>query len=417
MLELYAGTFAAPRPLCPVVVTRSPTTDGSSRGRHIFLMLVFPYLLRFMPTLAGAAFSARLKWVVGCMATIGFCIKPHCFIVFAAVQLLYMARTRSARILISPENILIYAIVSLYLAAIVVFLPDYIHVVMPMALATYSSFSMRINGIFFGVAALVILGVAFADFRWRLSSPYRRDIYYLLELCLAFLFYALANNGWNYTYIPLISLTLVVNGWVLMDYLWLKEQANADGLPARQFIFGVRACALCLTAVIGCSAMSGFLKINTNCTEHLKCGRLGKQLIADMKGVHSFGSISVDFGTWARLSDSTGARWDTRFNHLWMLPKFMKSGADFAQRNRWILTYVTDALAEDMDRHKPEIMFVDAFSPARGHVDPLDYLSAFPHFRDAWQHYRYLKSDFTCTTPEKTHCGGFRLYERVNNGG
>ncbi len=401
--------------LLSVFITAANPTVFFDR-EHIFLLLILPYLLRLMPSLANAKINIKLRIVIGCMAGVGFCMKPHCAIVFVAIQLLCWMRTRRLSTFWTIENQFIYLTAMLYAASIFLLTPDYIYTVLPMTLETYSAASMRINGLFYIAIALVLLGIAFADFRWRAASPYRRDIYYLLALCPAFLLYALTNNGWGYTYNPLISFILILTGWVGLEYIWLKRDAEEKGMSGRPFLLGARACALSLAAVMGFSSISGFYGVATACTEHLKCSRVGRELIAAVGDAPSFGVISGDFDIWARLSDATQAHWDTRFNHLWMMPKFFISGPDFTQRHRWVLEYVENALAVDMNIRKPEVIFVDnadIFYLTPVHVDLIAYFSAFPAFKEAWGHYRHVQSISTCSQPQKVHCN-FEVYRRLH---
>lgn len=399
--------------LCGVFIPATSSAHFFDR-EHVFLLLTLPYLLRLMPSLADAAMPVGLRLIIGCMAGLGFCIKPHCAIVFIVVQLLCIKRARSMAILWSLENIIIYAIAALYIASIFTFTPEYFRTVLPMELATYSAASQRIVGLMFIAYTLLVLGIAFADFRWRMTTPVRRDIYYLLGLCAACLLYGLANNGWGYTYSPLIDLALITTGWAWLDYLWLRKDAEAQGLPTQKFIFGLRACSVSLICIIGYSAIKGLFITTMYCADNLNCSDWGRQLVVQIKATDSFGTLSGDFSTWAQLSDTTGAHWDTRFESLWMVPKFLISGEDFRQRNGWILQYVADAFADDMERHVPSVMFVDNFDTlllTKGHVDLVAYFSAFPRFREAWKHYVHTQSIVTCLYPERVHCA-FEVYRR-----
>ena len=209
---------------------------------HIFLVLTFPYLLRFMPACARAPLSLTLRITIAVLATVGFCIKPYTLIVFVVLQLIYILRERTIRIVYSLENIIIYAGGALYLLCVWVFAPEYVRVVMPMAWLTYSGFNRRINGFLFLAIASVSAGLTFIDFRPRASTPYRAEAYYFMQACLAYLLYALAGNGWGYTYNPLLCMLLFLSGWMLWDYGWLKRDALARGLPTRPFVSGQAGC-------------------------------------------------------------------------------------------------------------------------------------------------------------------------------
>src|SRR5262249_27375442 len=108
---------------------------------HIMFALAFPYMLRFMPSLARKRLSPGLRCTVALLAALGFCMKPHALIVFAALQLLFILRERSGAILWSPENLAVYGGWAIYLLCVRHFAPDYLRVVLPMAAEAYSGFS------------------------------------------------------------------------------------------------------------------------------------------------------------------------------------------------------------------------------------------------------------------------------------
>jgi hypothetical protein len=367
----------------------------------LMFMLICPYLLRFMPSLADKPVPVGLRAQVGVMAGIGFCLKPHIFLIFGMLQLLYLLRDRCLRVALSTENSIIYIISAAYLAMMFVFAPEYVQVIFPMALATYSAFSSKIQGlVYFGGAALIIFAVTFVEFRPRDHSPYRRDIYYLLCTCLAFLLYAVMNNGWGYTYNPLISMLLITTSWVGWEFGYLRREAERQGVSARRYIFGACASALNLAANAAIAVFLPLFILVSYCPYQIACYAGGRSLIAVIKDVHSFGTIDVHFDQWARISDVTGIPWSTRFNLLWMIPRFLMGDADFAEKNRWILAYVADALAKDMNDKKPDIMIVEnkqQFSRTRTRVDLPAYFSVFPGFRDAWSQYRFETGVGHCT--------------------
>ena len=167
----------------------------------IFFILVFPYLLRFMPALAAQTLPKNLRCAVGLLAAVAFCIKPHTVIVFAVLQLLQWRRT-GLKSLLCMENVIIAAGAALYALCVWSFAPDYVTTVFPMALATYGGFSRHINALLFCSLAFVSFGLTFADFRPCHATPFRRDAVYFVGVCAALLVYALAGNGWGYTYNP-----------------------------------------------------------------------------------------------------------------------------------------------------------------------------------------------------------------------
>jgi hypothetical protein len=361
---------------------------------HIMLVFIFPYLLRFMPALAGQRIGLALRLGVALMAAVGFCIKPHALLVFAAMQALMFLRTHILSAFFCMENAIIGIFAALYLFCIDAFAPEYIHVVFPMALATYSGYTRRVYLYLYIPLALISAGLTFVEVRLRHSTPYRRDGYYFMGVCAVFLLYALTNNGWGYTYNPLFCMLLFMSGWMIWDYGWLRRKAQEQGKNSRAFFSGQCGCVLNLALNI----LYGVICVETfffpgPCTDSTECMRQSFVLeYLKKQRVQSFGTLAMNLKMWTDIARSSGASWNTRFNHLWMLPRLLQGGDAFTRQHAWIVDYVGKAMADDLNRRKPEIVFVDVSDGIFAYPHPVDlvgFLSRVPEFKAAWAHYRY----------------------------
>ncbi len=375
---------------------------------HILLLLIFPYIIRLLPSLHSLRISISLRMLIGCMAGIGFCMKPHCAILWTGIQIVCFLRQRSGRIFSSIENICIYSVGALYIFSVWRFTPEYIYIIMPMAMVTYSAANERMGGLYYCAVAFLAFAVTFVDFRLRYTSPYRKDILYFVGLLPFFLLYALTNNGWGYTYNPLISFILITTGWVWWEYSYLRKDYIARGLPATQFAQGSFACMTNFTVNAALTLFVFIQLLTFNCNDYTDRCKQDDAVVREISSdsqIHSFGTISGDFGTWSWLSRELGARWETRFNHLWMLSKFIVSDAEFKTKHQWILDYVGNAMAQDLEERKPDIVFVDhnpEFLHTDKHIDLLSYFMAYPRFAKAWQHYRYVHTIGSCDKHKNT---------------
>ncbi len=390
---------------------------------HILLVFAFPYMLRFMPSLAQQALPLRTRIVIGLCAAFGFCIKPYTVIVFAGLQLLVCLRERRLAILWSVENGIIYLMGTVYLFCVWHFTPDYIRFIFPMALETYSAFSRRDIGIFYCILAFITAGLAFADFRPRHATPYRKDILYFIGVSLVFFVYALANNGWGYTYHPLLCMLLFLNTWVLWEHIWLKHTHAQRGLPVRQFVFGARACAINLLAnavyIVFCLG-SFFMTPTCEWLSECRKNQPYVQYLAEHH-IRSFGALTEDFHKWSSLARLSGASLDTRYNALWMVPGLVMKGKQFVADHHWIVEYAGLGLADDLNRRRPEIVFVDdskRFFGSSLDVSLPGFFLQVPQFGEAWSHYRYTATIDRCvpaTPKEQAVTVGckYDIYSRV----
>jgi hypothetical protein len=97
------------------------------------------------------------------------------------------------------------------------------------------------GGMIYIALALFTVSLTFVDFRWRCTSPYRQDIYYLLGLCPFLVAYVIANNGWTTTYCPLMGILLLLTAMVGWEALWLQSEYARQGLSTKLFRFSARA--------------------------------------------------------------------------------------------------------------------------------------------------------------------------------
>lgn len=357
---------------------------------HIFITLVLPYLLRFSPIMLAARISPGLRFTVAAMAGVGFCIKPHCVVLLAALHAYHVIRSRSVRFLFYPENLIVYASGVAYLAAVWLLYPEYVTQVIPAAMATYHMSRQSIEFVMLYLPAILIFAVTFAEFRPRVASPLRSDVYYWMVLTLAALLYASVNNGWMYTFYPLHAMVLMSMFYVWWEYGWLK--VNADS-PQQRKKAGQGAMACMLVFIVCILTVAGYAQVllppkeeKTKITSEDIC-------IADIRKALSlsnkktFGTISLSAAFWPRLVRVTGAQWDTRFPNLWMLPAFMNLDDDFKQKNMWVLKYTADALAKDISTNKPAIILEEVATQSRATMNLREWLDFDPAFAKALTHY------------------------------
>jgi hypothetical protein len=370
---------------------------------HIFILLALPYMLRFMPSLAGAAVPRRLRIVVGCMAAVGFCIKPHCLIFVVFIGGMYLIRQRSLRIITCIENMIVYAVWALYLMAIWHYTPEFFTVVVPMLLATYYACNANQFAVFFVGRPIFLFVSTFITYRPRWVSPYRSDIVYLLGLCAASVVYILINNGWQYTYEPLILLLEFIIGWVLWAAIYVKNDLESRHLSGKKTLPCIVLCVFALVMNIMVMLDHDQAILNHSCD--LQCSK-NKSIIKILQDNHarSFGTITFGFTPWPYVRRMTDTRWVTRFNNLWMMNRFFPPYGNAPAREKWIPAYVAGKFAEDLSRETPDIVFsenVETCSQAGNSTANLvAYFMQYPEFKKAFTHYKRINSIDFMAIPE-----------------
>lgn len=371
---------------------------------HVFITLVLPYLVRFSPIMFTARISPALRWVVAVMAGVGFCIKPHCVVLLAAVHAYHVIRSRSLRFFFYPENLAIYVSAAAYLATTWLLYPEYFTEVVPAAMATYSMSRQSIEFVMLYLPPILSFAVAFAEFRPTLRSPLRADTYYWMLLALATLFYAYVNNGWMYTFYPLHSMVLMSMFYVWREYGWLKVNAESP-LQKKSASQGAMACML----VFGMNILTvvGYAQVLWSPDVQKKEIAEQEQCIADisealrLSNSNTFGAISLSAAFWPKLAHATGAQMETRFPNLWMLPSFMNLGDDFKHKNLWVLSYTARALAANINANKPGIILEEVATRSRATMNLREWLDFDPAFAEALTHYERMNIDPSASAAAK----------------
>lgn len=392
LLELHTLLIAA-------VLLFWPSSVYFADREHLFVVCTLPYLFSRLPGLGEAKLPPLLMRAATVMAAFGFCIKPHTLIMFAFVQLHVLMRRRRLSALASLDNIFIVAAGCAYLAAVFWLAPEFVHTVLPMEALTYGAYRNTLITVFLYMPPLFTLLVAGAEFRFRHKTPCHTDVIYMLWLCAAGLCYALANNGWLYSFYPLNSFVLLAIGWLWMEYRAREAEERQKDRPFWRFRGAGYICALLYgfnTAFVVVPFMTAQLATPL-ATTYDKVLAEFQRIMRDNR-FSSFGALPAFSPPWPMLARSTGARFETRFHVLWMLPRFVKANQEFRDRNEWVPRYVAEAYARDLSERKPEVMFVDTspeFSSTKQAFDILRYLSGYSGFQAAWSAYTLLgKVDF-----------------------
>ncbi len=82
----------------------------------------------------------------------------------------------------------------------------------------------------------------------------------------------------------------------------------------------------------------------------------------------------------------------------------MIGGPQFVASYRWIVDYVSNAYAEDLEKYKPDIVFVDISDGIFDYPYPVDIpglLESSPQFGHAWSEYRRVDTIDVCGSPAK----------------
>lgn len=376
-----------------------------SFGQREFVCFVLsaPYLAAAALTLRGEEpASLRIKLLVGVLAGLGFGLKPYFLAVPALVELLILVRL-GPRAVWRPEAIAIAATVAVYLACVVVLMPEYLTVIVPAARAYYWAYENPNFGLVLGRLNLPALmlgtGLLLAGMARAWSSLGSVSLAAAIGFAASYLVQA---KGFVYHAYPVIGASLLFLAASLGAYLSCIVR-NRPGWPA-----WVRVGAAVLSVALALPTLRAahddvarwYFVHNTG------WGQLGLQrkaivelvnLHAPRKGQYFFAFSTHPFPAFPTGS-YTSAEWSGRAVAQAPLAAYGRiaevSDPVLRQRIEAAALAQRREVTEDMERRLPAIVLVDTSAVRLGlQKTPFDDLAFYledPEFRRVWSRFREI---------------------------
>ena len=385
-----------------------PAADFGQR-EHIMLILALPYFVLVGLRASGGTCSGPVAIMVGVAAALGLGLKPHFLIVPAALEIYLLVRTRTLRSIFRLETLSMAGTIALYLAVIVLFTPDYVTRVVPLALEVYNhAYQQAFGDIFFRAEtiALPIVLLLYATRRRRLGTAALADVF-CLSACGFFAIYVFQGKGWTYQTYPIAAnLLLTVVASLLGP---LAAQANSRGAVRRNGV-------LWLVPLIGAVVVVVVLL-----SLRIVYGTVYKSDIADLMAPivreHDDGSGLYIFATTVStgfpLVSYTGVRWCSRYSTLWPLPGLQNRleadepglSPEVRTRLNELERVIRGTMVKDFTDCAPALVIVDTQDQPRYFKQPFDYIDFFNsdrHFAKVWADYELIEQ-----------VGYFQVYRRI----
>jgi hypothetical protein len=334
--------------------------------------------------------------LTGLLAGVGFALKPFFLPVWLAVEG-YLALKRSPAICKRPENYAIVAFGLGYGLSILLFTPAYLGLA-GTALKVYNGYwSFGFWALARDPGTLFALLVLLAHSNVR-ASPQTAELRRVLTVAgvmfLAAVF--MQNKGWDYHWIPVKTVAVLLLAAVVVDALRLLERGRLSQ--------HVRPAALALTVL-------ALLALNIRAHRSVRdvWARLAGEPfwlydLTEIVEEHAPGGVINSFAASVRLNfplvNYTGVRWGSRFNSLWMIPglyldaRMQQQGFPYrAPEERGELENdFVDAVMSDLRRLPPDVLIVDRRPPGL-HMygfNWLEYFALDSRFRELFDQYGLL---------------------------
>jgi hypothetical protein len=392
----FAGWFV---PVLLYAVVVHPWLHYGQR-EHIMLFLVLPYLIMAAGRLEGLSPSTTAAVVAGLLAAIGFSLKPHTLVVVLAVEALLIAHRRDLRLVYRPEVAAMVATGFGYLAAVLLWAPDYLFKILPLMLGTYYDYHRaELSEL---ISPMRGLKMAIVVLLWAMLS--RRLAHRALATVLL-----LAAIGTTISHVAQMKAheSHLVSALAFFDLLfgvivvdcWLRWAApRMQPIAARPAAVGA---ALMFVAAIALVYPRQLAQAAHGYTDD----RIAVQRAISHDIPRGSTVVILSTSTEAVFEQvlDRGWEWGSRFLCLWMLPAIVNAerAADHdrivespAMRHAALVT--RNAVLTDLVRWHPNPVLVDrcqdeSIAPCMGsgtlRVDLLQWFEQDPRFAAAWTDY------------------------------
>ncbi len=344
-----------------------PAAEFGQR-EHFIAAAALPYLaLRLRPIGRGDRVPALEAAAVGLLVAVCCAIKPWYALAFLLVEGVMAARGGGYRLAAVMGAVLSGAAIA---AAAAILHPDYLAVVVPLAMALYvppsEPYRMLPNG-----TLLLLAALAFAACLWRWRRPARPDgdggpILLLFALGATFAYFA-QGRGWFYHRIPATAATVAaLLLWAGLARPRLQRGAYALAALLLLLFAGQSGKRLLPRAAMAADLRDGIEEELAN--------------LLKREGAQSYLAFSNRLALGFPVVEMAGTAWASRFASMWAVRgEVLTAGRAVApptRARRWV---VQDFLAAC-----PDLVVVDT---ALRFDYPAILSDADPAFARAWSHY------------------------------
>lgn len=377
-----------------------PGGDFGQR-EHLMFILTVPYGIVLWTRIVGGQMRRGQVLVAGCLAGIGFGLKPHFLLILLCLETWYALRSEgwSWKELLRPELLAVVAVGGAYAGFVLLRYPEYfslLHDVGPL----YWSFNNRPIPLLIvsphlvplGIAALVALLV-----RGRAGELVRILVVFGGS---AFAIMVLQGKGWTYHEYPVFASVLPAG--ILIGYEAANRRARSvppDHRPA------LDASALGV-AILMVAWISTLQQLECREQTEARIARWMPQL-EELSTGSSVLMLSDLFEDAFPLVTVAGVDWASPFAHIWWIKPLyagqspaISGAASPGPEERAVERRFVQLVGQHVRDEKPEYVFVNRGRRAEfgGRPFPyIAYLNRSSEFREVWRSYglRGSRGDFT----------------------
>lgn len=359
---------------------------------HIFFVLTVPYFLSTALNLHNQKNSLINSLLIGLLAFLGFAIKPYFLCPFLLIEGFCMVKQRCWLYWVRTEVLTILCLLVLYAFTVLLYYPDYLFSVVPLAIKYYSAgFYMPLTALL-NNANIYFMAIIIV---WYFSACYIDTNFSNLTTILffgwigCFAIYILQHTVWRYHLYPAFAISILLGTLLSLDYF--------KRFPKHTFALLGLVCYLMIIPVMDTvidykSAL--IYKKNTNPLVDFLQHNMYR------KSVYFISTNPREVFPAVQYADTP---YVSRLLHFFWIPHVVKTHYHLGQAEKPEI-YPIEAgenqfirmVAEDINLNKPQYIFIDT-KPLKGFLggltfEYLPYLLHNTNFKNAWTSYHFETS-------------------------
>ena len=370
--------------------------DSRFRGFHDFGQRDFLMTVLFLPYLllsTARAMHRRVAWplslLLGLIGGVGLAFKPYFLLPFVVIEGYLTFGRKAGFFWRRPEVLAVAGLQALFAALWIT--PDYLHM-LRLAANVYAAYDTSLEDMF--SISLVVAPTAYAALvamAVTRPTPETRQLRRILAIALVCWLITLfvQHKGFSYHHYAARVAGLLL---LVVIALGAARRAQVEGRLFRPGLVAASIVMLLLAGQFLVVRKAWQLAENPSWTIAGVMQPPIEQLAKDKSMMFLSSSVYPAFP----LYNYTGARWESHFNCLWLLPGFYHDArpgpdgtvyharADMSEDEKWQL----DTLVGDFERTRPALVIVDASRSKQGFgttdFDFLKYLLRDARFQTFW---------------------------------
>ncbi len=336
---------------------------------HLLLILMLPYLFASVLYLENKPISYPYAFLIGLLAGLGFALKPFFLPPLILVELYIMLYQRRFSSVFRIETFTIACVLIIYLGSILIFQPNYIHIMLPLISHLY------FNGMI-------------EPWPFIFSNP---TVYFCLAVFLSYLLFSKQRNYHHLSTVFFLALIGMIAAFIIPQSAWYYHVIPALGLASLLIAFCLGREISNPFLFLAVCAVFLFIPVNQSYKLYkqgiyLKNEGAPTKLAAYINSLpeqHSIFCFSTRTPeTCFPLVYNTHSLYSGRYPFFWWLKGLLKkeSSGEVIEKDKQFLVSI---LTNDLN-HKHNLIII---SPE---FDFITYFSKDERFRQVWQHYTYL---------------------------